>query len=357
MINGIYYQTIYLLILIFFSISCYSQYKQNYSIVDKPKAAFIYALFLALFIGLRPYLDVLTDTVGLSYYYNAHKGFDFIFSMDVENPLFDNFLLFMASKGLDFSWFLTIMSTIYFIGRYIALKKLFPSHVWAAYLLFLASFITYTSSVNGFKAGAAASFFCIAIAYRKKWVLTLLFLVLSITTHHSIIVCAVGFLITTFYKNTKIYMVGWLVALALALLHVKYFQVLFGGVAGDKGASYLLSENGAWMTGMRYDFVLYSAMPIILGWYLLFKKKIQIDETYQFILNLYIIVNTVWLLCMYANFTNRIAALSWFMYSIVLGYPFLSEGNIGQFIEKNRTFSIIFAIHLSFTAFMTFIYY
>lgn len=353
MINGAYYHTIYLIILSFLSIFCINKYRFSIRKSRGSINALIYAIFLTVFIGFRPYMDVLTDTIGISQYYKSNMGYVHDFSMDVENKLYDNMLLYFASLNLDFSIFLVAMSGIYFICRYIALKKMFPNHVWAAYLLFLASFISYTSSVNGFKAGAAASLFCIAIAYRKNIILSLCFLLLSYGMHHSMIVCVTAFVCVSFYKNTKIYLIAWFSSFILAVLHIKYFQFLFGSFTDQKGADYLLTEHGAWMTGMRYDFVLYSFMPIILALYILFKKKIIIDENYKFVLNLYMVTNSIWLLCMYANYTNRIAALSWFMYSIVIGYPFLSDGNIYQFVNKNRTFSMVMALHLGFTLFMS----
>ena len=67
------------------------------------------------------------------------------------------------------------------------------------------------------------------------------------------------------------------------------------------------------------------------------------------------LINGLWLLCMYANFTNRIAALSWLLYPIVLIYPYFSV-NI-QIKNKNKTFSVVMAVHLLFTLFMAVVYY
>ena len=74
---------------------------------------------------------------------------------------------------------------------------------------------------------------------------------------------------------------------------------------------------------------------------------------YKDLLNLYLCTNGVWMLCMYANFTNRIAYLSWFLYPIVLIYPFLNE-ELGP--QRYRQFSKVMLCHLAFTLFMAFIY-
>lgn len=105
--------------------------------------------------------------------------------------------------------------------------------------------------------------------------------------------------------------------------------------------------------GFRIDFIIYSAAPIIVGWIAFFKKKI-ISRKYRFLLNLYLLANSIWLLCMYAEFTNRIAYLSWFMLPIVLIYPFLNE-EWGE--DQYKTFRWVALGHLGFTLFMQYIFY
>ena len=94
-------------------------------------------------------------------------------------------------------------------------------------------------------------------------------------------------------------------------------------------------------------------MPIWVGYYAIYKKKIK-SASYNFVLNTYTVLNSVWMLCMYAEYTNRIAYLSWFMYPFVLIYPLICE-NWG--IQKYRTLLKIMMCHLGFTLFMQIIYY
>lgn len=360
MISGEYYQFIYLLIVTICTLSCYNRYKYAGpgNITDNSRNAFVLAIMLALFIGMRPIYSGFHDTVGYAEYYNLIKGYPFVFSIKTQNILFDNILAWMASNGLSVNFWFTFCALIYFLCRYWSCKKMFPNNAWAAYLMFLAAFITFASSVNGFKAGAAASLFCVAIAYKedKRWWIMLLFLALSYGFHHSMHVCIAAFVVCSLYKNTKVYYAFWIFAFICAIAHVSYFQIFFAGLTDESGAGYLLAdEDIGWHTGMRYDFVLYSAMPLICGWYIKFKKKLEIAG-YDFILNLYVLLNGLWMLCMYANFTNRIAALSWFMYALVLAYPFLHGDEILSF-NKNKKFATIMILHLAFTLFMQFVYY
>ena len=57
---------------------------------------------------------------------------------------------------------------------------------------------------------------------------------------------------------------------------------------------------------------------------------------------------------MYSDYTNRIAYLSWFMYPIVLIYPFLNEEWEGP---KYKIFQWVVYGHLAFNLVMVFIYW
>ena len=106
--------------------------------------------------------------------------------------------------------------------------------------------------------------------------------------------------------------------------------------------------------GFRLDFIAYSAMPVLVGYYAIYKKKMHLSRFYSCLLNTYLCTNGVWMLCMYAQFTNRIAYLSWFLYPIVLIYPFLNE-DWGP--TRYKTLTKVFTYHLCFTLFMEFVYY
>ena len=95
-------------------------------------------------------------------------------------------------------------------------------------------------------------------------------------------------------------------------------------------------------------------MPILVGYWAVYKKRLQLSKIYTCLLNLYMTLNGTWMLCMYANFTNRIAYLSWFLYPIVLIYPYLNE-NWGP--RRYKDFSKVMLAHLGFTLFMKFIFY
>ncbi|MBQ1748645.1 MAG: EpsG family protein, partial [Bacteroidales bacterium] len=75
-------------------------------------------------------------------------------------------------------------------------------------------------------------------------------------------------------------------------------------------------------TGFRWDFLLYSSMPVLLGWYVIFRKRIY-TRTYALLLGTYMYANAFWIMIIRAPYSNRFAYLSWFLYPIALAYPML----------------------------------
>lgn len=360
-----HYHIVYLLIVTIITFFvCYKYNRKNANIVyplnkKKTHGSLLIAIFMTIFIGFRPENIVFVDMVGYVGFYNTfYKGEIFTFDREAENLLFDNYLAWVGSMDLGTTFFFVSIATIYFICMYIACKKMFPRDTLAAYLVFLAAFSTFSYGTNGIKAGAAASIFLMALAYRDNLKVCIPLAFVSWGFHHSMILPVVAFALTLVYKNSKIYFAGWCLCLLIAIAHITFFQELFADIlsdSGDSGASYL-SESSEWggKTGFRIDFVLYSVMPILVGYWAVYRKKLQLSKLYTCLLNLYMTLNGTWMLCMYANFTNRIAYLSWFLYPVVLIYPFLNE-DWGPM--RYKTFSKVMLAHLSFTLFMRFIYY
>ena len=206
------------------------------------------------------------------------------------------------------------------------------------------------------KAGAAASLFILALAYRENLKVCIPLILVSWGFHHSMQLPVAAFVLTLFYKNPKVYLAFWMICLFIAMAHVTFFQNLFAGMTDESGSRYLTEDTDDWggKSGLRLDFILYSAMPIWAGYWAMYKKKMRLSEMYLCLLSLYMFINAIWMLCMYAQFTNRIAYLSWFLYPVVLIYPFLNE-DLGD--NKHKIFYKVMLVHLLFTLFMTFIYY
>ena len=361
MIPAAYYQTIYLIIVTLITFGVYSQYQRRnglcefkHTTTDAMAGALL--LFMVLFIGLRPVSIIFADMVGYAEWYLYYEGEVFNFNTNTDNLIFDNMQRWWGSERLGYTSFFVCIAAIYFGAAYLGIRKLFPNHRLTAYLVFLAAFSTFSYGTNGIKAGAAASLFILAMGYRENLKVCIPLILLSWGFHHSMIMVVAGFVLTLFVKNPKYYFYGWVFCFLMAALHITAFAQFFSGFTTEHGAEYLLSEGGSDGTkgGFRIDFILYSAMPVLVGYYAVFKKKMRLSPLYKDLLNLYLVLNGLWMLCMYAEFTNRIAYLSWFLYPIVLIYPFLQE-QWGR--SRYKTFGLVMLGNLGFTLFMNIIYY
>lgn len=312
--------------------------------------AVLVTIFVVLFIGFRPISGVFVDMGGYAMQYNRMLGAHFFFNLDTENLIFDNIIPFMASKMIPINIFFLVIALVYFGCMFWACHRLFPQDTLLALLCCLVAFSTFTYGTNGIKAGMATSLFLLAVAYRDKLWISIPLAIFTLGIHHSMLLVIVAYFCVLFVKHPKWYFIIWALSFCAAALHITWFQHYFAGFTDEHGASYLLSSRNS---GFRIDFIIYSAVPVIIGYWMIFKNNLY-SRTYDIILNLYLLTNSVWMLCMYANFTNRIAYLSWFLYPVVLLYPFV---NLCWSEEQNKYLKYVVYGHLGFTLFMTFIYY
>lgn len=359
-----YYHTIYLLLLTAITLFVVFKYRTKPQLVSQQNKVSLMpvicvCIIYTVFIGLRdPYSPYFGDSQAYSFFYDKAMGDSHEIDWSGENPIFYFVMYGFASLDIPVSLFYFFIAILYYGGMCFACIKFFKYDAFAAFAVCLAAFSTYSYSVNGIKAGVAASMFLVALCLNdskvKFW--PLVFLALSIGFHHSMRVPVVAFFLCKYITSPRFYTGLWIFCFLVAALHITFFQQLFSSFGDEKAVAYLDSDNAYIrydvLGGFRIDFIIYSVIPIIIGYYGVYKKHIQ-STSYMFILNLYTFINSIWLLCIYASFTNRIAYLSWSMYPIVLAYPLLREewGN-----NKFKLFSKVTALHLAFTLFMNFIY-
>lgn len=351
-----YYHDIYLIVCSLLTVIVMGNYsridlsdEERYS-QSQAVFAFFVTVIVILFIGFRPISSEFVDMGAYASHYNKMLGSYFFFDEEAENLIYDNMMSFMASSSIPVDIFFLTIALVYFGGMYIASLRLFPKDTLLAFLVCLAAFSTFSYGTNGIKAGMAASIFLLALSYYNKPLFSIPIALFTYGIHHSMLLVIVAYFCILLIRNTKLYFYVWAVSFCLAALHITWFQHYFAGFTDEHGAGYLLSQRNS---GFRIDFIIYSAVPVFVGYLLTFKYAV-VSKTYSIILNLYLLTNSVWMLCMYSNFTNRIAYLSWFLYPIVLLYPFV---NLYWSDEQERYLKYAVYGHLGFTLFMTFIFY
>lgn len=357
MIIDKYYSLVYILIIIGFAIPVsirYAGYKSNRVLVNvrEPLSKSLwFTILIITYIGLRPNSPLFSDGPG---YWNGILDHRWeTFSIEEIHYQFATKYLMSTLSSMEVSprigFF--VFAIIYYCLALLAMRKMFPKDTLLAMIMYCGAFCTFGGAVNGIKNGMALSSFLCAIAYRDTWKYYIPFLILSLGFHHSMQISVAAFVACKFYTSTNKYYLLWIFGLLIAATHITYFQNLFAGYTDESGQSYLITDSDSWVTGFRADFILYSSAPLLVGWWVT-KKRISIPNDLTFTLNVYLVMNTIWLLCMYSAFTNRIAALSWAIFPILLLYPFLKIP-----IKRNQYNYAVYSLwgQLAFTTLMTII--
>jgi hypothetical protein len=152
--------------------------------------------------------------------------------------------------------------------------------------------------------------------------------------------------------KVKYFFYLWIILIPLSLASGGFWEQLFADFgSGNDRLTYLTDEvekerfSGS---GFRFDFLIFSALPVAFGYYYVYKKKI-FDKVYITILSIYLFSNSFWILVIRANFSNRFAYLSWFLMGIVIIYPLLKI----HFLKKqHKKIGFILLAYFAFTFFM-----
>jgi len=315
---------------------------------------------LALFLGSRPQTYAFGDTGNYVFVFeNLRRG------IIIGNPegewVWAKFMEFCTSVT-DAQGFLTLHDFLYLGFTALACFILMPRHNFMALLFNLAALSFFTYGTNGMRNGLACSLMLIAIAMasldssRKFIALAIAYIAYNI--HHSMIL-PFGMMIISMYfiKSYKWAYTFWILSIIISLLLGNAIANVFAGLGFDDRLTYLTTQSDSSEfshTGFRFDFLIYSMMPIILGYVVIIKKGIR-DNAYELLLNTYTLTNAFWVMVIRANFSNRFAYLSWFLYPIVLAYPLFKMNVWGD--KQGKIASQIMLAHLGFTLFMEIIYW
>ena len=147
---------------------------------------------------------------------------------------------------------------------------------------------------------------------------------------------------TRLSNNPKHYLYLWGTFFLLMLVARDSFSTLLTNIPWfeqDKRMSEYLNMSYKGMEqmfsniGFRWDFIIYSLIPIIAGVKYIYTYCYE-DKLFIRLFNTYIASNAFWLLTIHVPYNNRFAYLSWFLYPIVLIYPLLKDNLINNQGER-----------------------
>ena len=272
-----------------------------------------------------------------------------------ELPSFENDALFgiyqwICGAALNYqSWFV-LTALIYVGNHYLLSRRLGNRYDFPLFLMFCTGFLFYSYGTNTLRAGLAASFLLLALVHREKISLFIICLLVAINIHFSMALPALCMVIARNYDKPRLYIAVWGLSVLLSAVMGSTFEAWFANLIPDERSDYLMTDAGDthYKVGFRIDFILYSLAPIAMGWYYIVKKHVK-DVTYSMLLNTYILSNTFWVLVIQANFSDRFAYLSWFLYPVVLIYPALKYR---IWPKHNEKIALIVFLHAAFTYLM-----
>jgi hypothetical protein len=347
---GFYYNVLLLFVLIVLAQSFSSALTSQGNLRRKNAFGIFFLVFVLLYIGLRP---ISFDFGDMAVYAEDFEKYADGMPLRIERDVLFEMFMQTCSKLISAETFFLICAAIYIIPLYLFAKKLFREYWFYAFFILVISFSFWAYGTNGIRNGIATSLFLFALSRdRKLFVGLWMFLAMSI--HTSMIVPAIAYIISLFYKDTKMYIVAWLLAIPLSLILGSFWENFFMGlglveeqrvIGYLSGSEEYLDRVVEVKTGFRWDFLIYSATGVFAGWYYIVKKGFD-DLLYRHIFSVYLTANALWILVIRANFSNRIAYLSWFLLGAVIIYPLLKNE---IFTKQHRVIGGILVIYFMFT--------
>ena len=333
--TGVFYNVLLLLCFIVLAGSA-TPIDNEGNLKSKKLLGMIVLVFCIAFIGLRPISGKYFGDMRV--YATTFENYALGDAVILEKDIYFHYFMKWSSSVMTVEMFFLICALLYIVPLYIFSRRVFKAFWFYAFFALVLSFSFWSFGVNGIRNGIATSMFLMAISFRQIQYITIGML-LAIAAHRSALIIIAAWLVTYKIKNPKLALAGWFMAIPLSLALGGFWEAFFlnfgfgeeerlQGYLGDTEDSFQQSEAGS---GFRWDFILYSALGVFVGWYFIIKKKFE-DNLYTRIYIFYLITNAFWILVIRAAFSNRFAYLSWFILGALIIYPYLKM----QFFNKQH---------------------
>lgn len=286
-----------------------------------------------------------------SYVISARHG---VHSFAIENSdyLFAQWIIW-TSKIVDYKGWFYLTAAVYVGNYYIAAWRFARRYSFVLFLMMLACFQYFSYATNTIRAGFAGSFVILGLSFCNDYRKMAICLLIALFCHKSMMIPIAAIILAYNIRKTNWYIWVW-----LACIVVSYIV----GESIQERASFLITENRTgyltvdaahtdYKIGFRWDFLLYSTLPVLLGYYYIYKLNFK-NEFYEFLYRMYLTANGFWILVIRANYTDRFAYLSWFVFPILLVYPLLSKQLYRDAEYQARNVNLVLIGEFAFTFFM-----
>lgn len=346
----VFYNVLLLLVLVVFAQSYSTSLTSSQNLSAKNGIGYFSLLFTIFYLGLRPISFVFAD---MAVYAQDFEAYALGMELETHRDVFFEMFMKACAQFMSAPAFFFLCTALYTLPLFIFSKKMLGKYWFYGFFMLILSFSFYAYGTNGIRNGIATSLFMLAISRQNK-VFVASWMILSIMIHQSMMVPALAYVIALFYHNVRLLLLGWLAAIPMSLAFGGFWQGVFMGVGlvDESRVVGYLSGSEDYLdrvvdveVGFRWDFLLYSATGVLAGWYFIVRRKFD-DTFYNTIFSVYLITNALWILVIRANFSNRIAYLSWFLLGAVIIYPLVKNQIIKN---QHRVIGGIIAVYFLFT--------
>lgn len=312
----------------------FQMFKSNNQLLSGSKwpiVSLVLTVYVIFYIGNRP-LWCYTDTV---LYVHAFKGlvsgaFDSI-TLGRDEWVWQAIADFCKPIG-DPSFYLFTIATLYIACMGAAAWLLMRRHYGLAIAFLFTSMSFFPYGTNGLRQGVATSIAMLGLAimvlHNKRnikialVVLPIIYIAASI--HNSIYLSLLVTIICLWKCNANVAIKIWLGCVIISLfLPSDSITLLSTFIEDDRISQYQQIPASTDMfsrSGWRWDFILYSGVPVLFGWYTIVKKDLT-DYRYNMLFTFYTLTNAAWVLINPIAYSNRFAYISWSVYPLILAYP------------------------------------
>jgi hypothetical protein len=316
-------------------------------------------LGLTFWIGLRPISgDAFGDTANYALEY-ARMSTRLV-SMDWSGEWIWQWLMNgCKALGLSVNVFFTIVAAGYVLSAFWAVKRFMPNDPMLGVVFLLNSLMFFPFGVNGLRNGLACHLVLLGISFLldDKWVPGVLISLVAFGIHRSTMLPLAAVFVGLFViRNLRYVIAFWIVSIFISLVAGGPVTQFFAGLGfDDRMTQYTTISDMSEFSkaGFRWDFLLYSAAPIVMAWYVGVKKNLQ-DNWYNVICTAYGLCNAFWIMVIRSSFSNRFAYLSWFLYPLVIAYPLV---NMPIRDDQDRFTGWILLAYSAFSVFMWFVFW
>ncbi len=315
----------------------------------------ILCIVLAFWIGYRPISYLFGDTGNYAYIYRSTQIRNVTMNWHQE-WVWQWFIILCRTGGLGVEEFFTLVATGYILSAFWAVKRLMPNNPMLGMLFVLASLMFFAYGVNGIRNGLACHLVLLAISFLldDKYLVGIFLSLVAFGIHRSTLLpIAATFAGIFLIRDTRYSIIFWVASIFISLVAGDTVSGFFASLGFDDRMTEYTTARGIDMrlfsrTGFRWDFLLYSAAPVVMAWYVCVKRQIR-DSWYDVICTAYCLCNAFWIMVIRAAFSNRFAYLSWFLYPLVIAYPLI---NLPIWEDQDRKTGWILLAYSGFSVFM-----